>query len=381
IKGYLGRKRDADWYKVSLEGLDPNLVLRAELSAVEGVRFELVVTDEQERRPLVVRRGGSKGKPVRVRNLGLSGPPEAVYVVVRSAWVKGEKKGKFVRTFNPSVPYSLVVSVESAAADLELESNDEPARAMPLKDGQVVRGFVAVPSDKDWYAVELEQPSILSATLEVPERLDLQLYVLDTASVEAAKAGKKDSYLVRRNAGRLGEPEQVVNVALPKGKNYLRVEGAWKLVDGRYVRDFASAEETYRLSVNLGPDDGRTEREPNDREKEASAVEVGKPVRGTIHPAGDVDWFVLDLSADAGPSNVLVELSPLPKLDLGFALYEQQAGAEPKLLAKVSKAPASEKEYLMKELVPGVYLIKVWGSPRTESNATDSYTLSVSRPG
>ena len=93
-----------------------------------------------------------------------------------------------------------------------------------------------------------------------------------------------------------------------------------------------------------------------------------------------MDYYRLDLTGHAGPTNVVVELSPLPKLDMAFALYEVSAEGKPGLLEKVGRAPEAEKEYTLKELVPGTYLIKVWGKPRGESNAADSYRLSITRP-
>ena len=39
-----------------------------------------------------------------------------------------------------------------------------------------------------------------------------------------------------------------------------------------------------------------------------------------------------------------------------------------------------QKEQIQKELMPGEYIIKVWGRPINESNTIDQYVLTVTQP-
>lgn len=378
VKGYLGSKRDEDWYRVPLSGLPTGSILRAELTAVDQVRFELQVLDGSERRPLLSRRSRKTGEPVTVRNLGLRPEEEAVYLVVKSAWIPGPTKGKYVRTCNPRRSYSLVVSSESGGDDLEREPDDDAEHAFSLQDGQKVRGYLSHPDDVDWYVIQVENPSLLAARLRVPGRLDLQLYVVDPAKVKQ----RKDFALLRINDGKVGEPEVLVNCALQPGPNYLRVEGAWKLVDGKYVRDFFSLDDTYVLSVNLRADEGREEREPNNTAERASEIRVGQSVRGYLHPRADVDFYRLDLSGQEGPRNTVLELQGIPKLDVALALLGPERDEQGRLKTRVTvdQGKGEQAERLSKELMPGVYHVKVWGRPRSESNATDQYLLTVTQP-
>ncbi len=378
VAGYLGHKRDEDWYLVNCKDLATGSVLRIDLAAVAGVRFALEILDAEERAPILKRSSEKIGQGIVVRNLGLPASGGAVFVVVKSAWVPGPKPKKFVRTANAEKTYSLSISSETGGDDLEREPNDDAGHAMSVLDGQKMRGYLASPSDVDWYKIEVERPSLLSAELSVLDRVDLQLYVVDPEK----KDQKRDFALVRINDGGVAEPEIMTNCALKPGENYVRVEGAYKNVDGKWVRDFYNLDETYSLTLTLRSDDGREEREPNRKPEWATAIKIGDTLRGTLHPKGDVDMYVLDLSGKDGPHDTLIECSGIPKLDIGIALLgpEQDQDGKLKQAAVSAQGKGEATESIKKELMPGVYHIKVWGTPRTESNTRDQYLLTVTQP-
>ena len=378
MQGFLGCMADEDWYLLDLQELPVGSVLRIELTGVEGVRPQLTVADKEERRPLLEVKASEAGGGLTVRNLGLPPNPVSVYLQLKSAWVPGPQPKKFVRTANPTAAYKLTVSSEAGGDDLEKEPDDTAAQAMPLLDGQKMRGYLSAPNDIDYYKLEVEKPSLLSAELVAPARVDLRLSVVDPAK----KDKDEDFQLLRVDDGKVAEPETIVNCALQPGTNWLRIEGSWKKVDGKWVRDFFNLDETYSLSVSLRADEGREEREPNDAAAKATAIKVGESMRGNLHPRGDVDAYLLDLSGQDGPRNTVVECTGIPKLDISLKLLgpEKDEKGNAKAIATSAKGKGEEKEELSKELMPGEYVILVGGSPSSESNAKDQYVLTVTQP-
>jgi hypothetical protein len=377
VRGYLGAKNDEDWYQLSLKELPTGSVLRVDLTGVERVRFGLEVLDS-DRRPIMKAKGDEAGDGIVIRNLGLPGTPETVYLVVKSDWVPTPKPKKADRTFNPEAKYSLGVSSEAGGDDLEREPNNRADEAATLLDGQKIRGYLSPPDDVDWYAIEVERPSLLSAELSALDRVDLKIYVVDPEK----KDQTKDFELVKIDHAQVNEEEKLTNCALEPGKNYVRVEAAWKKVDDKWVKEAENLDETYSLTLNLRTDEGKEEREPNDKPDRATPIRVGQTLRGTLHPMRDEDYYRLDLSGQAGPRDTTIECTGIPKVDVAIALLgpELDGKGQPKPVAESKKGRGEQNEQIQKELMPGEYLIRVWGRPRSESNTIDQYVLTVTQP-
>ncbi len=361
-----------------MKDLPTGSVLRIDLTDVDGVRFGLEVLDQAERSPIMKTNSVELGKGVVIRNLGVPGTPEAVYLLVKSAWVPGAQPKKYVQTSNTDVKYSLSVSSEAGGDDLEREPNNDAEHAIKLLDGQKIRGYLSSPNDVDWYKIEAERPSIMTAELSALSRVDLQLYVVDPEKKDKQKAFE----LVRLNDGEVNEPEVLTNCAIKPGENYVRVEGAWKNVDGKWIRDFMNLDETYELTINLRTDEGKEEREPNKKVEQATAINPGDTLRGTMHPKLDRDYYKLDLSEQAGPRNTLIECTGIPKVDIAISLLgpEKDEKGNLKEIAKSAKGKGEQKEQIQQELMPGEYHFLVRGRPRTESNTRDQYLLTVTQP-
>src|SRR5262249_48268762 len=99
--------------------------LRIEVSAVEGVRYELQVLSAAEAPLFQVK--GKEGEGLLLRNVGIRATDQMVYVVLKSAWSGTGKDAR--RGYSPDKPYTLSVSVEEAGANAELEPNDDIFRA------------------------------------------------------------------------------------------------------------------------------------------------------------------------------------------------------------------------------------------------------------
>ncbi len=376
VKGYLASDRDEDWYLLPLTDLPTGSVLRIELTGVEGVSFHFVASDREERRPLMEVKSKA-GEGVVIRNMGVPAGAEAIYLTVKSGWVPGAKPKKYERTSNPDVAYTLSVSSEAGGDDLEKEPNDKAEDAMPIADGQKLRGYLSRADDDDWYKIQVDRASILSAELSALNRVDLQLYVVDPEKKDA----KRNYELVRINDGKVNEPEVLTNCALAAGENYIKINGAWKKVDGKWVQDDFNLDETYTLTVNLRTDEGREEREPNDKVEQATSMAAGDSLRGTLHPKGDVDVFKLDLSSQDGPRTTTIECTGIPKVDIRLKLLgpELDEKGKHKVVETSSKGKGEEKEQISKELMPGEYWIVVSGPRFGESNTSDQYVLTVTQ--
>ncbi len=377
IKGYLSHQRDEDWYLVKLADMPTGSVLRIELTGVDGVRFQLVAADREERRPLLDAKGTTAGESIVVRNMGVPAGAEAIYLTVKSAWVPGPKPKKYVRTCNPRATYTLSVSAEAGGDDLEREPNDDAQHALPIADGQKIRGYLSAPNDADWYKIEVERPSILSAKLGALNRVDLTLYVVDPEKKDKAR----NFELVRINDGKVNEPEVLTNCALAPGENYIKIVGSWKQVDGKWIQDYYNLDETYELTVNLRTDEGREEREPNGSVDKATSIAVGDTMRGTIHPKGDVDSYKLDLSGQDGPATIHIECTGIPKVNISLKLLgpEMDDKGKHQAVASSAKGKGEEKERISKELMPGEYWVVVSGPRYGDSNTKDQYVLTVTK--
>src|SRR5262249_5298781 len=263
----------------------PRVALRIEVSGVAGVRPELQVLSEAEATLITAR--GTEGQPLSQRNLAVRATDRVIDVVVKSAWSGTGKEAR--RGFDPEHPYTLTVSREAAGANAEYEPNDDLAHATPLPLDGYREGFLTPKTDVDYYVVRPSQPSLVRFELSGVEKLDLQLSVVEPG----AKPGT-EKVLQRSNDGAVKEPERLNSVACEK-ECFVKVEGALRKVDGKWVREFENPDQPYRLTARAIPDDGSEEREPNDSADQATALTLGKPIRGTVYPKKDVDYFRLDL--------------------------------------------------------------------------------------
>ena len=345
----------------------PRVALRIEVSGVAGVRPELQVLSEAEATLFTAR--GTEGQPLSQRNLAVRATDRVIDVVVKSAWSGTGKEAR--RGFDPEHPYTLTVSREAAGANAEYEPNDDLAHATPLPLDGYRDGFLTPKTDVDYYVVRPPQPSLVRFELSGVEKLDLQLSVVEPG----AKPGT-EKVLQRSNEGAVKEPERLNSVACNK-ECFVKVEGALRKVDGKWVREFENPDQPYRLTARAIPDDGSEEREPNDSADQATALTLGKPIRGTVYPKKDVDYFRLDLSDRPVKTALKATLTGILKVDVALFLYLRNDDGSLSLVQTSDRAKGDAPEVIRYAADPGVYLFKVQDSKNRESNFQDSYQLTV----
>ena len=398
ISGIIGHAADEDWFRYELPnptggvpdasldvglpldagtaddaGFDGGLsgtgqatALRIEVSAVEGVRYELQVLSAAEAQLFQVR--GKEGEGLLLRNVGIRSTDQIFYVVLKSAWSGTGKDAR--RGYNPDKPYTLSVSVEEAGANAELEPNDDIFRATPLPPNGYREGFISPRSDVDYYVLKTDEPVLARFHLSGVDKLDLVLSVV----APNEKGGEK--VLLRANDGAVKEPEILNSVYCAK-QCWVKVEGALRKVDGKWVRDYENSEQPYRLTVSSVPDTGGEEREPNNTPEQATPIQLGRPIRGTIHPKKDVDFFRLDLTNRPVRVPLRATATGLLKVHLGMYLHRLNEEGKLSLVQTADQAKGDAPEVIRYSAEPGVYFLELRDSKNRESNFQDSYQLTV----
>jgi len=340
--------------------------LRIEVSGVEGVRYELQVLSAAQAPLFQIR--GKEGEALLLRNVGVRSTDQIVYVVLKSAWSGTGKDAR--RGYNPDKPYTLLVSVEEAGANAELEPNDDIFRATPLPRNGYREGFISPRTDVDYYVLKTDEPVLARFHLSGVDRLDLVLSVV----APDEKGGEK--VLLRANDGAVKEPE-ILNSVYCAGQCWVKVEGALRKVEGKWVRDYENSEQPYRLTVSSVPDTGAEEREPNNTPEQATPILFGRPIRGTIHPKKDVDFFRLDLSNRPVRVPLRATATGLLKVHLGLYLHRLNEEGKLSLVQTADQAKGDAPEVIRYSAEPGVYFFELRDSKNRESNFQDFYQLTV----
>jgi hypothetical protein len=345
----------------------PSTALRIDVTAVQGARLEVAVLSAAEAPLFEIR--GKDNEPLTLRNIGVRATDSTVYVVVKSAWTGAGKEAR--RGFNAEQPYTLTVSIEPAGANAELEPNDDLARATPLTPNGFREGFISPKTDVDYFVLRTQEPVLARFQLSGVERVDLALELV------RPKQGGGVETVIRANDGEIKEPEYLNNIAC-SGECFVKVEGALKKVDGKWVRDYENAEQPYRLHVAVIPDTGAEEREPNGTVDTATPLTLGRAMRGTIQPKKDVDYYRLDLTGRPARTPIQATLLGILKVDLGLYLHKVEEGGTLALVQTSDRAKGDQPETLRYSAEPGIYILEVRDSTkRNEANFQDRYQLTV----
>lgn len=209
--GYIGWTRDTDLWKLSVEGFTEQYSLDLDLDGVPGVTLTLDILDSGG--TPVLHREGEQDKGLSVRNL-----VPAVAGAGAGAGTGAQAGGSHyyakitARRSNPVDTYRIRVATRLLELDEELEPNDQPEQATPLRaEGQEAegkrRGFLTI-GDTDRYRLEAgTEPVLLSVEVAPGGDVDPILTVAsDTGTLGMADGGKR------------GEREHLSAVRIPVGQ-------------------------------------------------------------------------------------------------------------------------------------------------------------------
>jgi hypothetical protein len=303
-----------------------------------------------------------------LRNVGVRQSDRVLFVAIRSGPLSGVKDAK--RGFNADRQYTLTVVHEEAGASAEYEPNDELAKATDLPPNSYREGFINPRGDVDHFKLTTDGPSIVKAQLTGVEKVDLQL------SVVRPVEGKADEVILKVNEGGTKEPELLNNVRCD-GVCWFRVEGVARKVDGKWVKEDENADQSYRLTTTVVPDDGSEEREPNNTPDAGTPLTFGRPVRGTVYPKKDLDYFLLDLHDRQVKTPISAQLIGVLKVDVGLYLHRIEDDGKLTLVQTSDSAKGDKAESIRFSVEPGTYLFEVRDVKNRESNFQDSYQLTV----
>ncbi|HET7787844.1 MAG TPA: hypothetical protein VFL36_17865 [Myxococcales bacterium] len=401
---------DEDWYRLPLTA-GPADVLRVEVTAVAGVRPELEVRSLADGALLATFRANDAlyvrdlslhlGQAPAIPDAGVAnadagaadaGPPaedagapdgvaavdagspdaaapDAGAAAGAAAPVPGYLlvlKGRS-RHGAPLVSYTLTASLEAGAPGLEQEPNDDPQHANAIHETAV--GYLAPAGDQDWFLVHTDAPAVLHAELSGADRADLELAVYGSAS-------GKPALLARVNEGGPREVEVAPAVGLPAGDSYVLVQSAPRQLEGKWVRDAEDRQNPYKLLVQISPDDGSIEREPDNEVGTAQVLALPISVKGFIWPRKDVDFFRFHV--EAGHKPVSIFLSAVRGVDLALRLYQLHGDQPPEIIGSSDAARGEGEEKLVSvPLREGDYAVEVQSPRNKDASASEPYTLRV----
>jgi hypothetical protein len=339
---------------------------RIDLSPVAGVAFEVLVLTEAD--AVLFEARGKEGAALSLRNIGARQADRIVFISVKSIATSAQKGAK--KDSNAETAYTLTVAPEDASQTLEIEPNNTADRAVELTSASLREGFISPEGDVDVYRVSTSGPSIASFEVSGVEGLDLSLSLLKEVE------GKPDEVLMKANEGAVKEPERLNAVACD-GSCLIRVETTLKKVDAKWVRVGENSTQAYRLSAKVVPDDGTTEREPNNKPTEGTPLQWSKGIRGTVFPARDVDFFRLDLSDKQVKTALQATVTGILKVDVGLYLHRLNTDGSLSLVQTADSAKGEKSETIRYSADPGVYVFEVRDAKNRAGNFQDSYQLTV----
>ncbi len=345
---------------------EKRLALRVDISAVEGVSMDLQILTEAE--AVLFSARSKENGPLSLRNVGVRAADRVIYLAVRSAPIGAGKDA--LKGANADLSYTLTVAPEDSGGNAEFEPNDEISRATELPANSYRDGFISPKGDVDVFRLVTDGPSIAKLQVSGVDKVDLVLSVVQPV------AGKADEVVLKANEGVAREPEQLNNVAC-NGVCFIRVEAAARKVDGKWVKEDENADQAYRLNATVVPDDGTEEKEPNNAAPSATPVSFGKPMRGTIYPKKDTDFFALDLRERPVKTAIKATVLGVLKVDVGLYLHRVEADGKLTLVQTSDSAKGDKPETVRFAAEPGLYVLEVRDAKNREANFQDSYQLSV----
>ena len=229
-------------------------------------------------------------------------------------------------TLPPGSSHEWTVYSSTRPANITAPSGDTCANATPLTLGVAAQDAIDPIGDVDWWKVEVpttDCPQILNVTLDGPDDQDFDLYVYDSCDSE--------DYLC---APLEWDADETCWINATPGTYYIKIEG------------YGDSTGNYTLYTSITPN--------NDYCCGAILIPPGYYGAGWISPAGDIDWWKVNITGD-GSLNVTLDGPDDQNFDLH--LYDSCDVAEP-LCAPLE--PDADETCII-DVTPGMYYIKIDG--------------------
>jgi hypothetical protein len=216
--GYLGWRRDQDWYRLPTAGLAEGSVLSVDLDPLPEVSVTLQLYGADSHKLTEAR--GRKGERVVLRNVRIAPADPFVFVVVRADV-----------GFSAEARYNLRPRTDLPRAGTEAEPNDDQAHAQAIGDGTVV-GYLAR-GDVDFFRYTSDGMALLDVEVTPPERGRVEIELT-----------REDNTLFARAASGRHAPARITGQLIPGGPILIRVVPRHGPID---------SDNPYRLTVTSRP--------------------------------------------------------------------------------------------------------------------------------
>jgi len=339
LKGSLGHIGDKDTWRIPLHETQSSRV-QVRVTGVPDVLQELTLRWPNSKSAVMQARG-SRGEGLTLRNISVPSKEEAPHLFISLKAVKGAA---------PRTTYELLIKPEKNSGDAhEAEPNDRSLKANTIRVNTPIQGHLAHAKDKDFFVLNVEES--MSSNIRLTPASGVK------ASFELRSEPAKVS-LSRSNSSP-GSEVNAFGVGLTKGTWFIEIQGTPP-----------DSENSYAFEVRESPESS-SEREPNDSaESELQALNLGESSKGWLHPSGDVDFWSLTRSEEAGAGIVTFQIDPPKGVRLDVSLH----ALDGKELTGRRGLSAGQPGTFTHFLNPGRYTVRV--SANTPSGqARDAYTL------
>jgi hypothetical protein len=270
---------------------------------------------------------------------------------------------------NSNDEYTLVVNLREMEDNEEREPNDKPVLATNFGQYSLISGFfdparnmLAKDEEKtevDWFSFSIPntaQSEIIHLTISAVPDVDSTISLYDELG-----------YLIRMaNSNGTGEMERLMSVGLGKGNYYIKVKSSGLPQKNTKVGYILKKEKYSGASGEI---------EPNDRYTFANTVSFSKDINGFFNPAGDIDWFRMNIY-EPEPQVVSIRISPTENIDPVLEFYTSRED----LLLTVNDRGTDEGEILKNIGVStGIYYIKIHNQETERFDQGTRYTLLVEK--
>lgn len=303
VTGAILASGEEDWFKIELQG---GAAHRLRLDVPEGLDLAVEVesaTNYQE--------PSSEAEWINfderwfwetVNNTGPSEDEDSV--LVTPAKGTGTYYIKVFDVGGAAVNANYTLTMQPFVAILDkYESNNKFNYAAAIPIGDKVSANFHHPDDKDWYLVDVPGTGILKLDFNQPPGviLGVDLY----SDPEADPVNSTESSGI-----------QAFEFKVIKGTYYLRLTNYGNISAENYTF------KTWYSSFDF------TDTETNDRPSQAKRISLNETKTGTLYPAGDFDFYFLDIEE---PQALLVSLAPPGDLDTVAAIFKQDNKAKEQL--------------------------------------------------
>jgi hypothetical protein len=249
-------------------------------------------------------------------------------------------------------PETTALLYYGVSAPAEKEPNDVIGQSTPMSKDTIYSGKMDKVRDYDYFRVTVEQPGRLTVdavnpTGSSPMRLYLTGYSLDADYVSKYSYANVD-----------GDPVTLVWDIAEPGDYFIRVHDNGGRTDGQYTI-------IATLQAALDP------YEPNGDAAGATSLDIGSVIQAGILPAGDEDWFKVDIHSRGRLS---ISMTDMPSNLRGYiTLYDSNNEYMSVYTYANNEGDDVTLDYNVAN--PGIYYIKI--HDRDRDTSLTPYTLST----